>query len=70
MSAVEGDTENGFDLDNAPTPDALDLGMNGGAGSEDDGDLFGSDDEDQKNEYVEATCRLSATDRIQHQSKT
>lgn len=48
MAAVESSTPNGFALDEAPTPDALDSGMNGGVGSEEDGDLFGSDDDAQQ----------------------
>lgn len=48
MAAVDADTPNGLGLDDAPTPDALDAGLNGGTGSEDDGDLFGSDDDDHQ----------------------
>ena len=49
MAAMGASTPNGFALDDAPTPEALSTGMNGGAGSEEDEDLFGSDEGADKN---------------------
>lgn len=45
MAAVQTGTPNGLGLDDTPTPHVLESGMNGGAGSEAEEDLFGSDDE-------------------------
>ena len=50
MAAVGASTPNGFALDDAPTPEALDAGMNGEAGTEEDEDLFGSDEGADKNQ--------------------
>ncbi len=49
MAAARVSTPNGFALDDAPTPEPHDSGMNGGARSEEDEDLFGSDDGVDKN---------------------
>lgn len=45
MTAVQSGAPNGLGLDDPPTPDGLDSGVNGGADSEAEGDLFGSDEE-------------------------
>ena len=45
MAAVGVSTPNGVSLDDAPTPDGPGSDIHGGAGSEEDGDLFGSDDD-------------------------
>jgi hypothetical protein len=47
MADVKTDTPNGLGFD-APTPDELDRAINGEAGSDDDGDLFGSGDDEQQ----------------------
>ena len=49
MAAVGVSTPNGFALDDAPTPEAPNADMNGGAGSGEDEDLFGSDEDAGKN---------------------